>query len=162
MSTYIIEVFAMLVDPEFQRQRCSATGALESSVEITGDPSAPLVRCRRRMATEGVADFVRRVVGSSVEVLDELARRGANICVCPCTEGKHLGREKTKNSIQSFAQASSAMESPGWERTTEFVWALTATTESVSGEGEERQSQKFISPKKGCWRRCAGWPSAKM
>jgi len=67
------EVFAMLVDPEFQRQRCAATGALESSVEISGDPCAPLVRCRRRMATDGVADFVRRVVGSSVEVLDELA-----------------------------------------------------------------------------------------
>ena len=31
----------MLTDPEFQRQRCAATGALESSVEITGATGRP-------------------------------------------------------------------------------------------------------------------------
>jgi hypothetical protein len=65
-------VFAMLTDPEFQRRRCAATGALESSVEISGDTSAPSVLCRRRMATDGLPDFVRRVVGMTVEVVDEV------------------------------------------------------------------------------------------
>lgn len=71
------EVFAMLVDPEFQRQRCAATGALEFTVEIIGQSSDPMVRCRRRMLTEGLPDFVRRVVGTSVEVVDEVAWREA-------------------------------------------------------------------------------------
>jgi hypothetical protein len=65
-------VFAMLTDPEFQRERCAATGALESTVDITGDPSAPAVVCRRRMATKGLPDFARRIVGASIEVTDEV------------------------------------------------------------------------------------------
>lgn len=65
-------VFAMLTDPDFQRERCDATGALESTVSITGDAGSPTVVCRRKMATAGLPDFVRRVVGSNIEVVDEV------------------------------------------------------------------------------------------
>jgi Protein of unknown function (DUF2505) len=65
-------VFAMLTDPDFQRERCAATGALESTIDVTGDPAAPIVRCRRRMATHGLPDFVRKIVGSNVEVTDDV------------------------------------------------------------------------------------------
>jgi hypothetical protein len=68
----LADVVAMLTDPQFQRERCAATGALESTVEITGDPAAPSVSCYRRMATVGLPDFVRRIVGSSIEVTDEV------------------------------------------------------------------------------------------
>jgi hypothetical protein len=65
-------VYAMLLDPEFQRQRCEATGALESSVSIKDDPLGPIVTCHRRMPTADAPDFVRRIVGSSVEIVDRL------------------------------------------------------------------------------------------
>ncbi len=65
-------VFAMLTDPEFQRQRCAATGALESSVEVEDDALGPVVTCRRQMPTHDAPDFVRRIVGSSIEIVDRL------------------------------------------------------------------------------------------
>jgi hypothetical protein len=66
------DVFAMLTDPQFQQLRCDATGALESSVDITGGSAAPTVVCRRRMSTDGLPDFVRKIVGANIHVVDEL------------------------------------------------------------------------------------------
>ena len=71
----LADVFAMLTDPVFQRERCEATGALETTVDISGDPAAPIVKCRRRLATVGLPDFVRKVVGSSIEITDEVRWR---------------------------------------------------------------------------------------
>lgn len=66
-------VLAMLTDAEFQRERCAATGAVESTVEISGEPDSPTVISRRTMATEGLPDFVRKVVGASIEIADEVS-----------------------------------------------------------------------------------------
>jgi hypothetical protein len=63
-------VITMLTDAEFQRARCAATGALDYSVTATGAPNAPILTCRRRMSTDGLPDFMRKIVGASVEVID--------------------------------------------------------------------------------------------
>lgn len=63
-------VITMLTDVEFQRARCAATGALEYSVTAGAVPDAPILTCRRRMATDGLPDFMRKIVGASVEVID--------------------------------------------------------------------------------------------
>ena len=68
-------VFRMLTDPEFQRRKCAATGAESYDVEISGQPGAPVVRCRRTMSTQRLPDFVRRLARDGIEIIEVLTWR---------------------------------------------------------------------------------------
>lgn len=79
-------VFAMLTDPEFQRRKIEATGALNHHVDIQRDAGTVTVVSKRTMPTERAPDVVRTMLGETVLVtqrdtwnLDEggeTARRG--------------------------------------------------------------------------------------
>ncbi len=64
-------VFAMLSDPDFQDQRCIATGAVEQDVAIEEfDDGGTMITVHRTMPTDRVPDFVRAFVGHSLVVAE--------------------------------------------------------------------------------------------
>jgi hypothetical protein len=80
-------VFAMLIDRDFQLRKCEATLALSYTVEISGQPGAPVVSTRRRLPTDGLPDFVRAMVRDGIEIIETITwqatgadgRRGAAV-----------------------------------------------------------------------------------
>ena len=64
-------VFAMLTDPEFQQQKCAATGATSYDVEITERPHTVIV-CRRTLPTDGLPDFVRPFAAGGLELVETI------------------------------------------------------------------------------------------
>jgi uncharacterized protein YndB with AHSA1/START domain len=61
------QVFAMLTDDEFVARKARATGALSYVVDITDDGHRVTVELRRVMPPK-VPDYVRRLVGDTVDV----------------------------------------------------------------------------------------------
>jgi hypothetical protein len=66
------QVYAMYVDPEFQRLKCERMNALSSDVSIDGPADARVVTVKRVMSTEGLVDFVRKLVGDGIEITEAL------------------------------------------------------------------------------------------
>lgn len=64
------QVFEMICSPDYQELRCVRGGALEHEVAIEVEEDARTIVTRRRLATEGFPDFVRRFVGDSVDVVE--------------------------------------------------------------------------------------------
>src|SRR3954453_17569886 len=80
----------MLTDAAFQERKCTATGALESEVEIERFPDGgATIRTRRTMPTDQIPDFVRSFVGQTIDVVqvddfgapDVDGRREGNVIV---------------------------------------------------------------------------------
>jgi len=70
-------VVDMMLDPEFQRQRCESQHALDHTitVEPEGATSATprvTVTTRRRLPTDQIPEFVRKFVGATIQ-LEEIA-----------------------------------------------------------------------------------------
>jgi hypothetical protein len=65
-------VFAMLIDPEFQRQKCVATGATSYDVDIRTEGSHSVIVCRRTLPTDGLPDFVKPFVGGGLELIETI------------------------------------------------------------------------------------------
>lgn len=64
------EVFAMLVDPEFQRRKCAATGATSYDVTVTESGPDTVIVCRRTLPTDDLPDFVRPFVAGGLELIE--------------------------------------------------------------------------------------------
>jgi uncharacterized protein YndB with AHSA1/START domain len=63
------QVFAMLIDPEFQEAKCVATGSLEHEVDVSPDDDGSfVVISRRSMRTDLLPEFARAFVGSTVRL----------------------------------------------------------------------------------------------
>lgn len=83
-------VFAMLTDRDFQLRKCEATLALSCTVDITGEPGAPVVTTWRRLPTDGLPDFVRAMVRDRIEIVETISwqagsadcRRTAVVALC--------------------------------------------------------------------------------
>jgi Protein of unknown function (DUF2505) len=72
-------VFAMLRDPEFQREKCAATGATSYDVDIHPSGDRTVITCRRTLPTDGLPDFVRPFTSGGlvlVETIDWSAADG--------------------------------------------------------------------------------------
>lgn len=64
------QVFAMLVDAEFQNLKCIATGALSHSVSILASGGRTVIVSKREMPTAGFPDFVKSLVGATMAVTE--------------------------------------------------------------------------------------------
>ena len=64
------EVFTMLIDPEFQRRKCAATGASSYDVSITETGADTAIVCRRTLPTDDLPDFVRPFVAGGLELIE--------------------------------------------------------------------------------------------
>lgn len=62
-------VYAMLVDPQFQNEVCTATGALDHSVDIEPAGDGATITTTRKLAADDLPDFVRTFVGSTLDVM---------------------------------------------------------------------------------------------
>jgi hypothetical protein len=70
-------VFAMLTNRDFQRLKCEATLALSYTVDISGEPGAPVVSTRRRLPTDRLPDFVRAMVRDGIEIIETITWEAA-------------------------------------------------------------------------------------
>ena len=62
-------VHAMLVTPEFREEVCTYQRALEHSVDVTDDGDTTTVVIRQSQAMDGAPAAARKVVGSSVDIV---------------------------------------------------------------------------------------------
>lgn len=66
-------VVAMMIDPEFQRQRCESQHALDHTVRVEPEGATyatprVTVTTRRRLPTDQIPDFVRKFVGATIQL----------------------------------------------------------------------------------------------
>ena len=74
------DVHAMLVTADFREQVCREQRALEHSVEITDDGSSTTVVVTQTQAMDGAPAAARKVVGSSVQIVQrEVWRTGGSL-----------------------------------------------------------------------------------
>lgn len=64
------DVFAMLVDEEFQARKCVATGALSHSVSVRAQDERTVIVSNRELPTDGFPDFVKSLVGATLAVTE--------------------------------------------------------------------------------------------
>jgi hypothetical protein len=63
-------VFAMLVDEEFQNQKCAATGSLHHTVSIVARDGRTVIVSTRDMPADDFPPFVRSMVGDTLPVTE--------------------------------------------------------------------------------------------
>lgn len=63
-------VYAMLVDPDYQHERCVRSGALSHEVAIEAEDEALIVITRRQMPTTELPDAFRSLVGQHVDLVE--------------------------------------------------------------------------------------------
>jgi hypothetical protein len=66
------QVFAMLCDPEFQREKCAATGAISYQVDIRPAGPNTVIRCQRTLPTDGLPDFVKPFTANGLELVETI------------------------------------------------------------------------------------------
>lgn len=64
------DVFAMLVDEDFQARKCVATGALSHSVSVRAEGDRTVIVSSRELPTDGFPDFVKSLVGATLAVTE--------------------------------------------------------------------------------------------
>jgi hypothetical protein len=74
----IDQVFTMLINPEFQRRKCAATGATAYDVAISANGTHTVIVCNRTLPTDGLPDFVRPLVGSGLVLVETIDWGPAN------------------------------------------------------------------------------------
>lgn len=72
------DVFAMICSHSFQELKCERSGALEHEATIEVEDDATTIVTRRRLPTDDFPDFVRSVVGSTVDVVETQRWGGAD------------------------------------------------------------------------------------
>lgn len=65
-------VIAMLTDPQFQREKCAATGAKSYQVDIHPVDDHTVVVCTRQLPTDGLPDFVRPFAAGGLELVETI------------------------------------------------------------------------------------------
>lgn len=70
-------VHAMLVTPEFREEVCTYQRALQHTVDVTDDGERTTVVIRQSQAMDGAPAAARKVVGSSVEIVQREVWRDA-------------------------------------------------------------------------------------
>jgi hypothetical protein len=79
------EVVEMMTDPEFQKRKCAASGAL--SHEVTVEPGAdPVVTVVRRMPVDHIPEMLRALVKRGITVRETVRWQGA------APDGSRAGR----------------------------------------------------------------------
>ena len=63
-------VFAMLVNEDFQARKCAATGAKSHSVSISAHGDRTIIVSSRDMPTDDFPDFVKNMVGATLDVTE--------------------------------------------------------------------------------------------
>lgn len=63
-------VYAMLVDTDYQHERCRRSGSTEHEVTLEETPQGLIVVTRRRMPTDDFPDTFKGLVGSSLDVVE--------------------------------------------------------------------------------------------
>lgn len=63
-------VFAMLTDETFQARKCEQAGALSQDVAVTQAGGGTRVVTRRDMATNGLPDFAKSLIGSRLTITE--------------------------------------------------------------------------------------------
>jgi hypothetical protein len=66
------QVFAMLRDPRFQREKCAATAATSYDVDIHPAGDRTVITCRRTLPTDGLPDFVRPFTSGGLELVETI------------------------------------------------------------------------------------------
>lgn len=61
---------AVTFDPDFQKAKCAATGALSSDVDVHTAGDSTVIKTVRRMPTDGLPDFARALVKGSITVTE--------------------------------------------------------------------------------------------
>ena len=64
------DVFAMLVNEDFQARKCVATGALSHSVSVRAEGDRTVIVSSRDLPTDGFPDFVKSLVGATLAVTE--------------------------------------------------------------------------------------------
>jgi hypothetical protein len=66
-----VRVFEMIVDPAFQEAKCAATGSVEHEVDVSvhGNGGATVIS-RRTLPTHHVPDFVRSLLGPTLQIVE--------------------------------------------------------------------------------------------
>jgi hypothetical protein len=64
------EVFAMLIDEDFQNRKCVATGATSHTVDITASQDRTIIVCHRSMPADEFPSFVKSMIGESLSVTE--------------------------------------------------------------------------------------------
>ena len=64
------DVFAMLIDEDFQARKCVATGALSHSVSVSAQGDRTVIVSNRELPTDGFPDFVKSLVGATLAVTE--------------------------------------------------------------------------------------------
>ena len=64
------DVFAMLIDEDFQARKCVATGALSHSVSVSAQGDRTVIVSNRDLPTDGFPDFVKSLVGATLAVTE--------------------------------------------------------------------------------------------
>lgn len=64
------DVFAMLIDEDFQARKCVATGALSHSVSVRAQGDRTVIVSNRELPTDGFPDFVKSLVGATLAVTE--------------------------------------------------------------------------------------------
>jgi Protein of unknown function (DUF2505) len=71
-------VYAMLVDTDYQHERCRRSGSTEHEVTLEETPSGLVVVTRRRMPTDDLPDPFAGFVGAHVDVVETTQWGGAD------------------------------------------------------------------------------------
>lgn len=66
------QVFAMLRDPEFQREKCAATAATSYDVDIKAAGDRTVITCRRTLPTDNLPDFVRPFTAGGLNLVETI------------------------------------------------------------------------------------------
>ena len=63
-------VFAMVTDPRFQERKCVEAGALRHDAAVTAAGDGARVVTRRDLPTDGLPDFAKSVVGTTLSITE--------------------------------------------------------------------------------------------
>jgi carbon monoxide dehydrogenase subunit G len=78
-------VFAVLSDPEYVAEKCTATGAMDSTVDITHEGPDTVIVTMRKLPADDLPSFAKSFVGDAITV-DQTERWGA-----PASDGSREG-----------------------------------------------------------------------
>ncbi|MCO5125852.1 MAG: DUF2505 domain-containing protein [Rhodobacteraceae bacterium] len=101
------QIGRMLVDEEFQRQVCSATGDAQARVSVLDSADGAKVRTSRRLPTDRLPDAMRALVGHHIIVVQSTRWPGARTdagwtgTVVVAVEGKPVRLEATATVVPS-------------------------------------------------------------
>jgi hypothetical protein len=67
----MVDVYAMLADPEFREEVCEQQGVLRAMVSVDADDAGMQVTIDQVRAAEGIPSFARKFVGDQINIVQE-------------------------------------------------------------------------------------------